>query len=133
MRLTGRKDIFFIATLGLLSLMFALAWWGNVPYVEAQTPAHVFKGKVSVDGQPVPDGTPLRIFVDETRISKADTRVTGGQYEFRVAQPQGQSFRGKLVVFAGVREFPMRVKCATLAWHTVRSALAGSSEAVTTE
>ena len=40
---------------------------------------------------------------------------------------------GKLVVFAGVREFPMRVKCATLPWHTVRSALAGSSEAATTE
>ena len=40
---------------------------------------------------------------------------------------------GKLVVFAGVREFPMRVKCATLPWHTVRSALAGSGEPVTTE
>ena len=31
---------------------------------------------------------------------------------------------GKLTVFAGVREFPMRVKCATLCWHTLRSALA---------
>ena len=30
---------------------------------------------------------------------------------------------GKLAVFAGVREFPMRVKCATLAWHTLKSAL----------
>jgi len=30
---------------------------------------------------------------------------------------------GKLAVFSGVREFPMRVKCATLAWHTVRAAL----------
>ena len=30
---------------------------------------------------------------------------------------------GKLAVFAGVREFPMRVKCATLAWHTMKSAL----------
>jgi len=30
---------------------------------------------------------------------------------------------GKLAVFAGVREFPVRVKCATLAWHTVRAAL----------
>lgn len=30
---------------------------------------------------------------------------------------------GKLVVFAGVTEFPLRVKCATLAWHTLRSAL----------
>ncbi len=30
---------------------------------------------------------------------------------------------GKLAVFAGVREFPMRVKCATLAWHTLKRAL----------
>jgi nitrogen fixation NifU-like protein len=30
---------------------------------------------------------------------------------------------GKLAVFSGVREFPMRVKCATLAWHTLRAAL----------
>jgi nitrogen fixation NifU-like protein len=37
---------------------------------------------------------------------------------------------GKLAVFAGVREFPMRVKCAVLAWHTLRSALADTGEAV---
>jgi nitrogen fixation NifU-like protein len=30
---------------------------------------------------------------------------------------------GKLEVFAGVREFPVRVKCATLAWHTMKAAL----------
>ena len=40
---------------------------------------------------------------------------------------------GKLVVFAGVREFPMRVKCATLAWHTMRSALGNDQTPVTTE
>lgn len=40
---------------------------------------------------------------------------------------------GKLEVLAGVREFPARVKCATLAWHALRSALAGSHEPVTTE
>ncbi len=38
---------------------------------------------------------------------------------------------GKLAVFAGVREFPMRVKCAVLAWHTLRSALADDGETVT--
>jgi nitrogen fixation protein NifU and related proteins len=38
---------------------------------------------------------------------------------------------GKLAAFAGVREFPMRVKCATLAWHTLRRALdEGREEAV---
>jgi nitrogen fixation NifU-like protein len=40
---------------------------------------------------------------------------------------------GKLKVLAGVREFPARVKCATLAWHTVNSALKNQREMVTTE
>jgi len=40
---------------------------------------------------------------------------------------------GKLAVFSGVSQFPVRVKCATLAWHTLRSALAGSQEPVSTE
>lgn len=40
---------------------------------------------------------------------------------------------GKLVVFGGVREFPMRVKCATLAWHTLRAALNHRTETITTE
>ena len=40
---------------------------------------------------------------------------------------------GKLKVFAGVSEFPARVKCATLAWHTLEAALHGDDEQVTTE
>jgi SUF system NifU family Fe-S assembly protein len=40
---------------------------------------------------------------------------------------------GKLAVFSGVREYPMRVKCATLAWHTLRAALHGEYKPVTTE
>ena len=40
---------------------------------------------------------------------------------------------GKLMVFSGVREYPVRIKCATLAWHTVISALEGRDEAITTE
>ena len=40
---------------------------------------------------------------------------------------------GKLAVFAGVREFPMRVKCATLAWHTMKAALEGDDTPVSTE
>ena len=38
---------------------------------------------------------------------------------------------GKLAVFAGVRDYPMRVKCATLAWHTLQAALDGKGEATT--
>ena len=40
---------------------------------------------------------------------------------------------GKLTVLGGVREFPVRVKCATLAWHTLRSALDGTGEVAKTE
>jgi nitrogen fixation NifU-like protein len=40
---------------------------------------------------------------------------------------------GKLTVFSGVSEFPTRVKCATLAWHTLQAALAGKQDAVSTE
>jgi nitrogen fixation NifU-like protein len=40
---------------------------------------------------------------------------------------------GKLAVFSGVREFPVRVKCATLAWHTLRAALEERAETVKTE
>lgn len=40
---------------------------------------------------------------------------------------------GKLAVFGGVREFPVRVKCATLAWHTLRAALHESGATVKTE
>ena len=40
---------------------------------------------------------------------------------------------GKLAVFAGVREFPSRIKCATLPWHTARAALAGKAALVSTE
>lgn len=40
---------------------------------------------------------------------------------------------GKLAVLAGVSEFPVRVKCATLAWHTLRAALENNPEKITTE
>ncbi len=40
---------------------------------------------------------------------------------------------GKLSVFSGVREFPMRVKCATLAWHAMREALRDTGATATTE
>ena len=48
--------------------------------------------------------------------------------------PNGpQTDIGKLKVFGGVSEFPARVKCATLAWHTLQAALHGDSAPVTTE
>jgi nitrogen fixation protein NifU and related proteins len=40
---------------------------------------------------------------------------------------------GRLAAFSGVSEFPARVKCATLAWHTLKNGLEGKEEKVTTE
>ena len=40
---------------------------------------------------------------------------------------------GKLAVFAGVRDYPTRVKCASLAWHTLRAAVEDRHDVVTTE
>jgi nitrogen fixation NifU-like protein len=40
---------------------------------------------------------------------------------------------GKLAVFSGVRDYPVRVKCATLAWHAFHAALEGRGEPVSTE
>lgn len=48
-------------------------------------------------------------------------------------KPQDEKAIGKLTVFSGVREFPIRVKCATLAWHTFRAALANADLPVSTE
>jgi nitrogen fixation protein NifU and related proteins len=44
-----------------------------------------------------------------------------------------QAELGKLAVFSGVSEFPARVKCATLAWHTLQAALEEKQEAISTE
>lgn len=49
------------------------------------------------------------------------------------APARSQQDLGKLEVLAGVREFPARVKCATLAWHTLHAALKDQRKPVTTE
>lgn len=63
----------------------------------------------------------------ETLFERFHSVVTG-------QAPNGnESELGKLAVFSGVSEFPTRVKCATLAWHTLQAALEGKQEAVSTE
>lgn len=63
-----------------------------------------------------------QLFEDFRRMvtSEPHTETPGGQL-------------GKLAVFGGVREFPMRVKCATLAWHALHEALRDSGRMATTE
>lgn len=55
------------------------------------------------------------------------TLITGGHAE------HADMPLGKLTVLAGVTEFPTRVKCATLAWHTLEAALKGQTRPVSTE
>ena len=50
-----------------------------------------------------------------------------------VDAPVDDQSLGKMAVFAGVREFPMRVKCATLAWHTMKAAVDEDQAPVSTE
>lgn len=51
----------------------------------------------------------------------------------QTGQGAGAEDLGKLAVFAGVSEFPARVKCASLAWHTLKAALDGEQQPVKTE
>ena len=69
--------------------------------------------------------------------SVADAEALFGRFHAMVTEGPGGSVSpeelGKLAVFSGVWEFPTRVKCATLAWHTLRAALQGQQRPVSTE
>jgi len=61
-------------------------------------------------------------------FEKFHKMVTGG-----LDTKADQQGLGKLAVFSGVCEFPIRVKCASLAWHTLHAALEGKGETISTE
>jgi len=65
--------------------------------------------------------------------SKTDVHKMFDQVHGMVTTGEVKGDVGKLAVFAGVHKFPARVKCAILAWHAVKAALAGSGEPVSTE
>ena len=69
--------------------------------------------------------------------SRAEAQQLFRQFQELVtnqASPNGDKDKlGKLTVFSGVSEFPVRVKCATLAWHTLQAALEGTQQPVSTE
>ena len=64
-----------------------------------------------------------------------EARTLFDAFQSMVTSPLGSDLPelGKLAALAGVREFPARVKCASLAWHTVRAAIEGASGTVSTE
>ncbi len=67
--------------------------------------------------------------------TEAEAETLFGAFHDVVTGKEGadEEALGKLAVFAGVRDYPVRVKCATLAWHTLKAALAAKEEAVSTE
>lgn len=67
--------------------------------------------------------------------SRAEAEALLGRFR-GLLSPEGPGAAegmGKLAVFAGVRDFPARVKCAVLAWHALTAALTGANPAVSTE
>jgi len=66
-----------------------------------------------------------------------EARALFDRFQKMITSDPGEGFDesglGKLVIFRGVREYPVRAKCATLAWHTLLSALEGREEPVSTE
>jgi SUF system NifU family Fe-S assembly protein len=69
--------------------------------------------------------------------TRAEAERLFGQFHGLVTGENGASANGsdlgKLKVFSGVSKYPARVKCATLAWHALQSALEGEQKPVTTE
>ena len=69
--------------------------------------------------------------------SLAEAEALFGKFHTMVTSDDGSGddldALGKLAVFSGVREFPMRVKCATLGWHTLNQALRDDAAEATTE
>ncbi len=69
--------------------------------------------------------------------TKSEAETIFKQFHDLVTAGMDKSFDeeslGKLAVFAGVREFPARVKCASLAWHTLHAALEQNQKTVSTE
>ena len=64
----------------------------------------------------------------EKLFEKFQAVITG-----RITEEEDIDKLGKLAVFAGVREFPSRVKCASLAWHTMVAAIKQEEKSVSTE
>ena len=67
------------------------------------------------------------------RIAEADSLFARFQQMITAPPDSPAHPLGKLTALAGVRQFPIRVKCASLAWHTLRAAINAGDEVVSTE
>ncbi len=102
---------------------------------------------VTLDGETIKD---VSFTGNGCAISKASASVMSTTVKGKTKEEAGRIFEtfhelvtgeskldqadlGRLGAFSGVSEFPARVKCASLAWHTLKTALEGKQESVTTE
>ena len=65
--------------------------------------------------------------------SVAEATVLFDQFRDLVRGSRDGTDQEALSVFSGIRDYPSRVKCATLAWHTMKAALEGTTDTITTE
>jgi nitrogen fixation NifU-like protein len=65
--------------------------------------------------------------------TRAEAEAMFERFHKLLTTDEQQEELGKLAVFSGVKEYPTRVKCATLAWHTLKAALDNTADPVTTE
>jgi nitrogen fixation NifU-like protein len=66
-------------------------------------------------------------------MSKSDIDALFGKFHAMVTGTGNSEGLDKLEVFSGVSEYPVRVKCASLAWHTLMAALEGKNDTISTE
>ena len=129
--------------------------FGALPEANSEAEGHNpicgdrFKVMLKLDGNTVEDvsfegsgcaiSTASASLMTDAIKGKTLSEVEELHREFRrvvTADPESQTSSeslGKLSVMSGVAEFPMRVKCATLAWHTLQAAARGNADTVTTE
>ena len=89
---------------------------------------------VKFDGEGCAISTASADLMAEVLVGKTTEEATNmfdGFHKLVAGDGNATGLPNKLTVFSGVREFPMRVKCATLAWHTLIAALDGKREATT--
>lgn len=92
---------------------------------------------VSFQGSGCAISTASASMMTELVVGRTEAEAEGLFEEFHRLVTEGsvadEESLGKMAVFAGLSEYPARVKCATLSWHTMRAALKGSTDAISTE
>jgi len=90
---------------------------------------------VELDGDVIADASFIGQAVKGKSVSQAKELFASFQklVTGKASPEESKEILGKLILFAGVSEFPVRVKCASLSWHTLNAALEDAPDAVTTE